>query len=72
MEDFANPEIKIINGIPNILSTIVILKALDVILITNFCTAVKLSNNTKSNAMRIKSLSTSCDLKVEDKASYII
>jgi hypothetical protein len=50
MEDFAMPEIRIINLMPNILActTIVSLKASDVIPVTNFCTGVKLINNTES------------------------
>jgi hypothetical protein len=74
MEDFAMPEIRTINGMPNIpsCSTIVILKALDVIPVTKFCMAVKLINNTESNSVGIKSLSGSCDLKIQDKASSMI
>jgi hypothetical protein len=74
MEDFAMPKIKTINGIPNIpsYSTIVTLKALDIIPVTNFCITIKLINNTKSNSVGIKSLSGSCDLKIQDKASSII
>jgi hypothetical protein len=41
--------------------------------IKNFrCTLVKLIDNIESNAVGIKSLSGSYDLKVEDKAGYII
>jgi hypothetical protein len=71
MEDFAMPEIRTINGIPNIpsCSTIVTLKASD---ITSFCTAIKLINNTESNSVGIKSLSRSCDLKIQDKAGSMI
>jgi hypothetical protein len=73
MEDVAMPEIRTINGMPNIpeCSTIVSLKVLEVIPITNFCMAVKLINNTKSKSMGIKSLSGFCDLKISDKAGYI-
>jgi hypothetical protein len=46
MEDFAMPEIRTANGIPNIplCSTIVS----DVIPVTKYCMAVKLINNTES------------------------
>jgi hypothetical protein len=74
MEDYAMPEIRTINGIPNIpyCSTIVYLKASDVIPVTKFCMAIKLINNTESNSVGIKSLSGSCDLKIQDKAGSII
>jgi hypothetical protein len=74
MEDFAMPEIRTINNMQNIpsCSTIVTLKASDVIPVTKFCMAVKLINNTESNSVEIKSLSGSCDLKIEDKAGSII
>jgi hypothetical protein len=70
---FCDGRIKNHNGMPNIpsCSTIVTLKASNSTLITNFCTALKLINNTKFNAVGIKSLSGSCDLKIEDKASYM-
>jgi hypothetical protein len=66
MEDFAMTEIRTINGMPNIpsCSTIVSLKASDVIPVTKFCMAIKL--------MGIKLLSGSCDLKIEDKAGSTI
>jgi hypothetical protein len=50
MKIFAMPEIRTINGMPNVpsYSTIVALKALDIIPVTNFCSAVKLINNTES------------------------
>jgi hypothetical protein len=66
MEDFAMSEIRTINGMPNIpsCSTIVVLKASDVILVTKFCMAIKLINNKESNSVRIKLLSGSCDLKI--------
>jgi hypothetical protein len=69
MEDFVMPEIRMINGMPNMVScsTIVTIKALDIIPVTNFCTIVKLINNTESNAVGIKSLSGSCDLKLKIK-----
>jgi hypothetical protein len=53
----AMPEIKTINRMPNIpsYSTIVILKASDIIPVTNFCIVVKLINNTESKAVGIKS-----------------
>jgi hypothetical protein len=59
MEDFVMPEIRTINGMPKILIyfTIVLLKTSDVIPVTNYCTTVKLINNTESNAVGIKSLS---------------
>jgi hypothetical protein len=46
MEEFAMLEIRTINGMPNIqsCSTIVILKASDIIPIINFCISVKLIN----------------------------
>jgi hypothetical protein len=44
----------------------------DVIPVTKFCMAIKLINNTESNSVEIKSLSGSCDLKIQDKASSII
>jgi hypothetical protein len=74
MEDVAMPEIRTINGMQNIpsCSTIVSLKASDVIPITKFCIAIKIINNTESNSVGIKSLSGSCDLKIQDKASSII
>jgi hypothetical protein len=74
MEDFAMPKIRTINGIPNVpsCSTIVTLKASDIIPVTKFCMAVKLINNTESNSVGIKSLSGSCDLKIQDKAGSII
>jgi hypothetical protein len=74
MEDVAMPEIRTINGMPNIplYSTIVTLKASDVIPVTKFCMAIELINNTESNSVGIKSLSGSCDLKIQDKASSII
>jgi hypothetical protein len=74
MEDFAMPEIRTINGIPNIpsFSTIVTLKASDVIPVTKFYMTVKLINNTESNSVGIKSLSGSCDLIIQDKAGSII
>jgi hypothetical protein len=74
MEDFAMPKIRTINGMSNIpsCSTIVSLKASDVIPVTNYCMAIKLINNTESNSMGIKSLSGSCDLKIQDKAGSII
>jgi hypothetical protein len=51
MEDFAMPEIRTINGMPNIpsCSTIVSLKASNIIPVTKFCMAIKLINNIKSN-----------------------
>jgi hypothetical protein len=74
MEDYAMPEIRTINGMQNIpsCSTIVSLKASDVIPVTKFCIAIKLINNTESNSVGIKSLSGSCDLKIQDKAGSII
>jgi hypothetical protein len=74
MEDFAMPEIRTINEMPNIpsYSTIVTLKASDVIPVTKFCIAVKLINNIKFNSVGIKSLSGSCDLKIQDKAHSMI
>jgi hypothetical protein len=68
------PEIRTINGMPNIpsCSTIVTLKTSDVIPITKFCMEVKLVNNTESKSVGIKSLSGSCDFKIQDKASSII
>jgi hypothetical protein len=59
---------------PNIpsYSTIVSLKASNVIPVTNYCMAIKLINNTKSNSVGIKSLSGSCDLKIQVKAGSII
>jgi hypothetical protein len=74
MEDYAMPEIRTINGMPNIpsCSTIVSLKASDVIPVTNYCMAIKLINNIESNSVGIKSLSGSCDLKIQDKAGSII
>jgi hypothetical protein len=70
MEDFSMT----INGMPNIpsCSTIVSLKASDVIPVTKFCMSNKLINNTESNSVGIKSLLGSCDLKIQDKASSII
>jgi hypothetical protein len=65
-------EIRTINGMPNIPSCIVTLKASDIIPVTKFCMAVKLINNTKSNSVGIKSLSGSCDLKIQDKTNSII
>jgi hypothetical protein len=67
-------EIRTINGMPNIpsCSTIVTLKAPDIIPVTKFCMVVKLINNTESNSVGIKSLSGSCDLKIQDKAGSII
>jgi hypothetical protein len=60
--------------IPNVpsCSTIVTLKPSDIIPVTNFCTVVKLINHTESKAVGIKSLSGFCDLKISDKAGYII
>jgi hypothetical protein len=51
MEDFEMPEIRTINGMPNTpsCSTVVTLKASDVIPVTKFCMVVKLINNTESN-----------------------
>jgi hypothetical protein len=74
MEDFAMSEIRTINGMPNIpsCSTMVTLKASDIIPVTKFCMAIKLVNNTKSNSVGIKSLSGSCDLKIQNKTSSII
>jgi hypothetical protein len=75
MENFAISEIiRTINGMPNIpsCSTIVTLKALDVIPITKVCMAVKLINNTISNSVGIKLLLGSYDLKIQDKAGSII
>jgi hypothetical protein len=76
MEDFAMPEIRTINGMPNTpsCSTIVSLKASDIIPVTKFCMAIKLINNTESNSVGIKSLSLSgsCDLKIQDKTGSII
>jgi hypothetical protein len=70
IENFAMLEIKTINGMPNV--QLVILKASDVIPVTKFCMAIKLINNTESNSVGIKSLSGSCDLKIQDKAGSII
>jgi hypothetical protein len=69
MEDFAMPEIRTINGMPNIFLCfiIVILKTSDIIPVINFCTVVKLINNTESNAVGIKSLSGFCHLKLKIK-----
>jgi hypothetical protein len=53
-------------------STIVSLKASAVIPVTKFCMAIKLINNTESNSVGFKSLSGSCDLKIQDKTSSII
>jgi hypothetical protein len=55
----AMPEIRSINGMPNIpaCSTIVSLKTSEVIPITNFWMEVKLINNTESKSVGIKSLS---------------
>jgi hypothetical protein len=74
MEDFARPEIITINGMQIIssCSTIVTLRASDVIPVTKFCMTIKLINNTKSNSVGIKSLSGFCDLKIQDKAGSII
>jgi hypothetical protein len=74
MEDFAIPEIRTINGMPNIssCSTIVTLKASDVIPVIKFCMIIKLINNTESNSVGIKSLSGSSDLKIQDKAGSMI
>jgi hypothetical protein len=74
MENYAIPEIRTINGMTNIpsCSTIVVLKASDAIPVTKICMAIKLINNTESNSMGIKSLSGSCDLKIQDKAGSII
>jgi hypothetical protein len=74
MEDFAMPKIRTINEMPNIpsCSTIVTLKASDVIPGTKICMAIKLINNTKSNSVGIKSLSGSCDLKIQDKTGSLI
>jgi hypothetical protein len=73
MEDFAMPEIRTINRMPNIpsCSTIVSLKASDIIPVTNYCLSIKLINNTESNSVGIKSLSGSCDVKIQDKAGLI-
>jgi hypothetical protein len=61
MVDFAMSKIRTINGIPNIpsFSTIITLKTSDIILVTSFCTVIKLINNTKSSTMGINSLSKS-------------
>jgi hypothetical protein len=74
MEDFSMPEIRTINGMLTIpsCSTIVTLKILDFIIVTKFCMAVKFLNNTESNSVGIKSLSGSCDLKIQDKTGSII
>jgi hypothetical protein len=74
MIGFVLPEIRTINGIPNFpsCSTIVSLKASDIVPVTKFCMAVKLINNTESNSVGIKSLSGSCDLKIQDKSSSMI
>jgi hypothetical protein len=74
MEDFTMPEIRTVICMPNTpsCSTIVTLKASDVIPVTKFCMVVKLINNTESNSVGIKSLSGSWDLKIQDKASSII
>jgi hypothetical protein len=73
MEKVMMPEIRTVNGMPNTpsCSTIITLKASDIIPITNFCTTVKLINNTESNAVSTKSLSGSCDLKIKDKTGYL-
>jgi hypothetical protein len=72
--EFVMPEIRTINGMPNIpaCSTIVSLKASDIIPITNYCTAVKLINNTESKTVGIKSLARSCNLKIKDNYITII
>jgi hypothetical protein len=59
LEDFAMPEIRTDNGIPNIpsCSTIVSLKASNIIPVTDYCLAIKLINNTESNLVGMKSLS---------------
>jgi hypothetical protein len=74
MEDFAMPEIRTINGMPNVpsCSTIVTLKASDIIPVTKFCMEIKLINNTESNSVEIKLLLNSCDLKIQEKASSMI
>jgi hypothetical protein len=66
MIEFVIPEIRTINGRPNIplCSTIVTFKAWDIIPVTNFCTAEKLINNTESNAVR------SCNLKIKSWLYY--
>jgi hypothetical protein len=71
MENFAMPEIKTMLNIPSC-STIITLKASNVIPITKFCMAIKLINDTKSNSIKIKSLSGSCDLKIQNKTNSII
>jgi hypothetical protein len=48
MEDFAMPEIRTINGMLNVPSCLTI-KVFDIILVTKFCMAIKLINNTESN-----------------------
>jgi hypothetical protein len=74
MEDFAMPEIRTINVMPNIpsCSTIVSLKTSNIISVIKFCMAIKLINNTESNSMGIKSLSKSCDLKIQNKIDSMI
>jgi hypothetical protein len=56
MEDFAMPEIRTINGMPNTpsCSTTVTLKALDIIPVTKFYMAIKLINNMDFNLVGIK------------------
>jgi hypothetical protein len=74
MIGFVMLEIRTINGMPNIpsCSTIATLKASDIIPVTKFCIAVKLTNNIEFNLVGIKSLSGPCDLKIQDKAGYLI
>jgi hypothetical protein len=66
------PEVHTANSMPNIpsCSTLVTLEAIDIIFITNYCKAIKVIKNIKSNSIKIKSLSGICDIQVENKTGY--
>jgi hypothetical protein len=58
-QDYIMPEVHTANSMPNIpsCSTLVTLEAKDVILVTNYCKAIKVIKNVESNSVGVKSLS---------------
>jgi hypothetical protein len=71
-QDYLMPKVHTTNSMPNIpsCSSLVTLKTKNVIPITNYCKAIKVIKNIESNSIRVKSLSGSCDMQVEDKTGY--
>jgi hypothetical protein len=72
-QNYAMPTINTANSMTNILScsTIVSLKAEDLHPVTHFCQAVKLIKNLEAGSIGIKSLSGSCDIKIQDKTKLV-